>query len=209
MSLARFRWLLWRSGLPSYRGVEELVDIPCRRALQALRGATLPHLAYVSKHGKHEAWLTVFSDTSNAVPLERLVESALDHYAHRAEHIADETHEVLLSEACAVSREDLATWTAIALQLHKRATLAATQRRLIAIGKQGRSNRVLLHPLLSELSTAYSTLPDLDGLWSRASCSCLPHTDAIHWLYNIVLGFDWEWHLSESEIAARLGLRWS
>jgi hypothetical protein len=205
--LSRLRWFVAKPGT-GYRGLEEIVNRACRPALEASRAAGLLESAYVSKKGT-EIWLTAFSDLSRDVSTIALIEPHLSGYCYRSGHGSDPATEEMLQSRCDEFRQCLDLMTRIALDVHGDQDLISRQKALIWIGKHGRHHRDLLDPFLRENSPTFCDIADPEAFWSRLGCNCLSGpTDCLHWLYNIVLGFDWEWHLSEQRITEQLGLPW-
>ena len=122
--------------------------------------------------------------------------------------ISDLAREELLQSHCDTFRAALDLISTVALEVHTQPNLADKQRTLITIGTGGRASRALLEPYLKGHSATLAALPDPQEFWSALGCNCLTgqQTDAVHWLYNIVLGFDWEWGLGEQAIRVRLAL---
>lgn len=206
-TLTRLRWFIVKPGT-GYRGLEEIVNSACGPALDWLWASELVEAVYVSKHGT-EVWLTIFSDLTQDVRAIATVEPHLHCYLFRADHTSDPAAEELLQSKCDDFRACLDLLTRIALDIHRSADLEKRQKELIAIGCAGRTSPNRLTPYLERYSPTFRAIRDRDHFWAGVGCNCLRDpTDCIHWLYNVVLGFDWEWDRSEADIAGQLELSW-
>lgn len=206
-TLARLRWFIVKPST-GYRGLEEIVNSACGPALDELRAKKLVDAVYVSKHAT-EVWLTLFSDLSQDVKAVATVEPHLHPYLFRSDHTSDPAAEELLQSRCDDFRACLDLMTRIALDVHRAGDLEKRQKELIAIGRAGRTSRDRLSPYLERYSSTFRAIADRDEFWAGVGCNCLRDpTDCLHWLYNLVLGFDWEWSRSEADIARQLGLSW-
>ena len=205
--LARLRWVLT---LPSrgYRGCEEIVNAACIPAVDALGSQPAVTSLYVSKHGPEEVWFTVFSSGTGIQSVTEVIESLLAPYHPLSDQSEDPKTEELLEPHCSEFRQCLDLMTRIALDVHRSTDLVKHQQGLISIGRKGRTDRALLEPYLGDRSETFRGLGDAEEFWSRLECNCLSGTDCVHWLYNVVLGFDWRWDLQEHQIAQVLGIPW-
>jgi hypothetical protein len=207
--LTCFRWTIDLSA-PEYREAERIVSEHCAPALTAARDAVKVDSAYVAKHVQEATvWLTLFATLRDAVPLVNAVTPFLGGLKNRQQIISDLAREELLQSHCDSFRAALDLVTRVALDVHAHLDLAAHQRALVTIGVLGRSNRTELERYLGPRSATFrGLLRDPQELSSVLSCNCLTGqpTDALHWLYNIILGFDWEWRLGEAVILSQLGL---
>jgi hypothetical protein len=120
--------------------------------------------------------------------------------------ISDLAHEELLQSHCDSFRVALDLVTRVALEIHTDPQLANHQRALVALGVAGRASRPALESYLTPRSPVFASDPA--AFMSVLLCNCLTGqaTDVIHWLYNIVLGFDWDWGRGEASILTELGL---
>lgn len=203
--LSRLRWIMACPGA-AYRDLEQIVANACDPALAALREHDLIESAYVSKKG-NEVWLTVFSERAEDVAA--TTEHYVKPYSSRSDHTSDPDLEEMLQSKCGKFRKCLDKMTSIALEIHRDTDLQLRQKELIRIGRVSRDSRQLLESFLARNSETFRQLRDPETFWVNLGCNCLSsRTDCLHWLYNIVLGFDWEWHLSEQAIFQRLGLSW-
>lgn len=203
-----FRSFLPEQG-PGLRGCEEILNGACDPAVDAVRALNLVDSLYISKHVT-EVWLTLFTNTSNAVSASSTTEPFLACFSFRSDHTQDPAREELLRSHCDSFRRCLDLMTTIALDIHRAPELHEHQKALIRIGRANRLDRSALEEDLRLRSSTFAALASPEQFWSTLSCNCLSGqaTDCVHWLYNIVLGFDWRWDLPEAEIAQQVGLSW-
>lgn len=202
------RWLLPVEPA-SYRRAEAVVNECCVPALSAARAAVSVESAYVSKHLDQESvWLTLFASLGDSASLVNAAAPPLVALRSQPQLISDPAREELLQSHCDGFRAALDLVTQVALDIHSDQGLRGHQEALVDIGVRSRTDRAILEPYLAERSSTYNDLDDQEAFWSVVRCNCLTGqtTDAIHWLYNIVLGFDWQWELGKEAIIARLGL---
>jgi hypothetical protein len=204
--LTCFRWFV---GLKpnTYRQAELAINSFCAPALAAARASVKVESAYASKHlDQANVWLTVFASLGDAGPLLNSVASIASGLPVRYQIISDLAHEELLQSHCDSFRVALDLVTRVALEIHTDPQLANHQRALVALGVAGRASRPALESYLTPRSPVFASDPA--AFMSVLLCNCLTGqaTDVIHWLYNIVLGFDWDWGRGEASILTELGL---
>lgn len=162
----------------------------------------------MSKHVPDSVWLTVFASLGDTSTLLGAVNPHLAAVPTHQDFISDLAREELLQAHCDSFRAAIDLVTSVALDVHNQPDLPNHQKALVTIGIAGRASRVLLELYLAPRSPTLIGLADPEEFWSILGCTCLTgqQTDAVHWLYNIVLGFDSEWRLGEDAILARLGI---
>jgi hypothetical protein len=199
------RWFVSKPGA-GVRGLHEIVTRSCIPIVDQLAAADRVESVYVSKH-PDAVWLTLFTRSHLFVELISSVEAHLSCYSFRSDHVADPNREEMLRDNCVLFRRCLDRMTRIALDIHRSPSLDEHQGELIRVGKQGRLDRASLQHYLQPRSATFQGLQDPEQFWSQLGCNCLSsQTDCVHWLYNVVLGFDWNWELPEAVIREQVGL---
>lgn len=204
--LTCFRWFVALNP-NTYRQAEHAINQHCIPALAAARSAVKAESAYVSKHlDQCNVWLTIFASLRDAGPLVNAVGPSFSGAQVRHEVISDLAREELLQSHCDSFRAALDLVTRVALDIHRDRALPDHQRALVAVGVGGRARRPELESYLTTRSATFAANPA--AFLSILLCNCLTgqQTDAVHWLYNVVLGFDSDWARGQASILQELGL---
>ena len=204
--LTCFRWFI---GLNpnTYRQAEQTINAVCIPALAAARSAVKVESAYLSKHlDQGNVWLTIFASLGDSGPLVNAVAPSLSGLPVQQQVISDLAREELLQSHCDSFRSALDLVTHVALDIHTATALPDHQRALVTVGVGGRTDRAQLESYLMPRSVTFASDPA--AFLSILRCNCLTgqQTDAVHWLYNVVLGFDWDWGRGQASILQELGL---